>query len=657
MTTMTTMNKITTGMRAAAVTGDVNLEARTVEVTFGTEYPVLRYDWRGDRYFWEELGFKSGEVRTERLMAGVPILDNHNQFAGVRGVFGKAIGKIDGKQGTAVMRFSGREDVEPVFRDVVDGILDTVSVGYKVHGYVDTGRKGENGYPIYRAIDWEPMEISLAPIPADPRARLRSEGQDEYDVPVIVEAADSADDRAAEGIASTAQDILSKPAPQGAMLEATRAEGTNHKSFKAMNINQLKAERADKENALAAISALAKSGEALTEEQSQRQAALVSEIESVDARIRTEEKTEALLAARAARAVAGEASSDGDGVEVRKMVKRASLADAITSIDKRGEVDGVWGEFTQWSRSQNYGTGADISIPTQVIDYLRTGVADNFQIDAGQGSAFRPTEVPAFIEKLLAPFIFEQLGTTVLTGLVGEQQFPRQTVHGASTAEGEVDEATTAGIQLGDLTMNAKRYAATTSYSKKMLIQSPLNAEGIIANLLRQAFQRKLEFDFFTGASGGDNIVGIFNAANVNAPTFADTTAHAANSAELFKAILEDGANMANARYVLSPLVHQLWSRAVKVTGVSSLMDMNNAIDGVPTVASPYLQNASATAGRVVIGDFSQAYFGYWGSFDLVIDPYTLKKNNRVELSGNMFVDLGLANPEAFAVADDISAT
>ena len=205
--------------------------------------------------------------------------------------------------------------------------------------------------------------------------------------------------------------------------------------------------------------------------------------------------------------------------------------------------------------------------------------------------------------------------------------------------------------------MNAKRYAATTSYSKKMLIQSPLNAEGIIANLLRTAFQRKLEADFFTGATGGSNIVGIFNATGINAPTFADTSAHAANSAALFKAIMEDGANMANARYVLSPLVHQLWSRAVKVTGVSSLMDMNRAIDGVSTVASPYLADASATAGRAVIGDFSQAYFGYWGSFDLVIDPYTLKKNNRVELSGNMFVDLGLANPEAFAVADDISAT
>jgi HK97 family phage major capsid protein len=634
--------------RNATVEGTPDVENRTVEVVFGTEHHVLRYDWRADQHFWEELGFAEGEVRTARLESGVPILDNHNQWSGVRGVFGKATGTIDGKQGTATMRFSSREDVEPVFRDVLDGILDTVSVGYRVNMYRDTGKKGEKGYPIYRAVDWEPMEISLAPVPADPGARVRTEG--EVAVTVTIE---RTDDNSPPVVVVQKEE---NPAPQGAK---TKVRSTSEivkpkKEFKMKDLNEMKAERAQKLEALTSFDNLTRSGESLNEEQATRQSALVNEIDVLDKAIATEEKRLAILASRAS---GGETQSRGEEIELRTLAKRASLHDALQKREAGKNVDGVWKEMTEESQRMGFGSDADISIPTKMITALRTGTADNFQIDAGQGSAFRPTEVPSFIEKLFAPFIFERLGATVLTGLTGEQQFPRQKTHGTAGALTEVAGASVAGLELDELKMNARRYAATTKYSKKMMVQSPLEIENRIANLLRAGFERKIEFDGFTGATGGENIVGIFNQSGINSPTITDGTAHAANTAALYRALIDSEAPLASVRYVMSSLTWQLWSRAPKITNIASLIDANGQIDGVPAFSAHWLANATATAGRAIVGDFSEAIFGYWGSFDLVIDPFTLKKNNQVELSGNMFVDLGLANPNAFAVTDEVSAT
>ncbi|MBK8663242.1 MAG: HK97 family phage prohead protease [Ignavibacteriales bacterium] len=53
------------------------------------------------------------------------------------------------------------------FNRVKDGILTKVSIGYMVHTFIEEG-KTEDGTPIIRVTDWEPYEVSLVTVPADP---------------------------------------------------------------------------------------------------------------------------------------------------------------------------------------------------------------------------------------------------------------------------------------------------------------------------------------------------------------------------------------------------------------------------------------------------------------------------------------------------------
>ena len=59
-----------------------------------------------------------------------------------------------------------------------DGIIRSVRVGYRVYKFEETTGKGANALPVRKAIDWEPFEVSMVPIPADAGAKVRSGSAD-----------------------------------------------------------------------------------------------------------------------------------------------------------------------------------------------------------------------------------------------------------------------------------------------------------------------------------------------------------------------------------------------------------------------------------------------------------------------------------------------
>ncbi len=151
----------------APVTADP--EARTVEVVWSTGAPVRRRDMAGQ--YVERLSLSPDAVDLSRL-EGASVLDAHRQTA-VRDVLGSVrSAAVDGKRGTARIQFSARPEVEPVWQDVLAGILRHVSVGYSVEEWAETT---ENGARVLTAVRWTPHEISLVPTPADPGAHIRME--------------------------------------------------------------------------------------------------------------------------------------------------------------------------------------------------------------------------------------------------------------------------------------------------------------------------------------------------------------------------------------------------------------------------------------------------------------------------------------------------
>ncbi len=162
------------GRMASVRAGSVDETARTVEIIWTTGATVRRARF-WDEAVDEELSLDPGMIRLERLNGGAPFLNSHDagSLDAVLGVVVDGSARIANGQGTATIRFSERAEVEPIFRDIAGGIIRNVSVGYRVHCYDITKRDGAP--ELWRAVDWEPLEISAVAIGADPGARVRSE--------------------------------------------------------------------------------------------------------------------------------------------------------------------------------------------------------------------------------------------------------------------------------------------------------------------------------------------------------------------------------------------------------------------------------------------------------------------------------------------------
>lgn len=155
--------------RADLAPATADRENRTVEVIWSTGAPVRRRDMAGE--YIEQLSLDAAAVNLSRLK-GASVLDAHRQSA-VRDVLGNVReASVDGKRGSAVIQFSARPEVEPIWQDVLAGILRHVSVGYSVEEWAEAA---ESGTRVLTAVRWTPHEISLVPTPADPGAHIRME--------------------------------------------------------------------------------------------------------------------------------------------------------------------------------------------------------------------------------------------------------------------------------------------------------------------------------------------------------------------------------------------------------------------------------------------------------------------------------------------------
>jgi hypothetical protein len=175
--------------------GAVDAESRTVELIFSTGAPVLRVDWWTGKRYIEKLSMKPEHIRLDRLNAGAPLLNTHQSYRleDQIGVVEEGSAKVSGGKATARVRFSGRADVAPILQDVKDKVIRNVSVGYRVHKFEEV--TGKDGAASTRtAVDWEPFEISMVPMPADAGAQTRGAAETQWHPCVIVRAQVANDD-------------------------------------------------------------------------------------------------------------------------------------------------------------------------------------------------------------------------------------------------------------------------------------------------------------------------------------------------------------------------------------------------------------------------------------------------------------------------------
>ena len=137
---------------------------RKFELSFSSEEPYNR------GWCIEILDHGPGAVELTRLNDIGVLLYNHHRDE-VLGRIERAW--IEGDRGKAIVVFDDDEYAETIYAKVKSGTLKGVSVGYRVSlwEFVERGAVSSNGKytgPCDVATQWEPFEISIVSVPADP---------------------------------------------------------------------------------------------------------------------------------------------------------------------------------------------------------------------------------------------------------------------------------------------------------------------------------------------------------------------------------------------------------------------------------------------------------------------------------------------------------
>lgn len=152
---------------------------RKFVLSFSSEEPYER--WWGV----EILSHAEGAMDLTRLNSIGCVLYNHNRDK----VLGKVLRAwVEDSRGNAEIEFDDDAESEVIYQKVKNATLKGVSVGYRVNNWeeVMANKKSSDGKfagPCAVALRWEPYEISIVSVPADPTVGV-GRSQEEPEIPV-----------------------------------------------------------------------------------------------------------------------------------------------------------------------------------------------------------------------------------------------------------------------------------------------------------------------------------------------------------------------------------------------------------------------------------------------------------------------------------------
>jgi HK97 family phage major capsid protein/HK97 family phage prohead protease len=577
---------------------NVNKEDKTIELSFASSEPYERY--------WgvEILRIDENTIDFQRLNNSAPLLFNHDPDV-VIGVVEKAW--IEEGKAKAKVRFGNSSKAKEVWEDVRDGIMKNVSVGYQIKDMQLVEKREDN--EVYEVTKWLPLEISIVSIPADNTVGVgRNLNYKEENMP--------------ESIKQT----------------ETKQET---KSEVKVNVKEVEKKAREAERSrVAEISAIAeKFNKKDLAKESIEKGMSVDEFRT---KILDELKAEPMIDTKNATLGMNE-----------KEIKDYSLLRALRALsnpwDRRAQEEAKYEFEVSQEAQRKFGLEAKgILVPLDILGRTLTA--------GGDGGKVVPDKLLAsqFIELLRNKSAILPLATQ-LTGLRGNIEIPRQIGSTTAYEVGETDALTDSDITLDQLTMSPKRLGASSGYSKQLLAQSSLDVENMIKNDILAQIALKLDA-IAVNRILNETGVGLVECGSDDNTGGAPKWEH---FVQLETDIAMNNADVDRMKYIINAKTLGYTKTTTKINGYPAYILEQNQINGygakvsnqVPANLAKGTSNPIYSA--ILFGNFADLLVGFWGGIDIIVDPYSRKKEGIVEITADQFYDLAVRRAESFAVIKD----
>jgi hypothetical protein len=311
----------------------------------------------------------------------------------------------------------------------------------------------------------------------------------------------------------------------------------------------------------------------------------------------------------------------GDGAYEQR-AREFSLVKAINA--RLGDVDVDAGFEREISAEVKRRSGGrkfmGIATPDEIFLERRAFGDDVMLIGEGTGAGaaselYRIQHRPdLFIDRLRAALIVGQLGATVLDGLVGEQQIPRQTGSATTQWLAEDEAIDDSALSFDDVTLRPRTVGAITSYSRRTLINATPSIEQIVRNDLAAKIAEAIDKAALIGSGTGNEPRGVAHTSGVHSlslgtPTWGQVLAIPA-------AIQSDNADVGSLGWALAPDAVAKLRSTVKFATTDSvtLMESVDTLAGYRAVVSTSLTSEDTSTATTVLSVRGRSCWSAFGA-------------------------------------------
>ena len=588
----------------------IDEEARTVGLSFSSDAPVER--WFG----MEVLDHSPKSVDLGRLNDGAPLLMDHDTSDQIGRVESAT---VDGKRGQAIVRFSKSARAQEIFTDVMDGIRQNISVGYRINEMELDESRSEDEVETYVATRWQPFEVSVVSVPADNSIGIA---------------------RSAEGDNITTITNLKTKNKEVKMT----TENTTNIDAATVARDAVAADRARSQE----IDAIVAKHPELKEVGAQFKGNDRSMDEfrgvALDSITKNQPKTAAIEDTKI-----GMSDKEADSFSIVRAVNALVTGNWNDAGFEREASDSMAGKLGK--RAQGF------YIPTDVLMRdlnVTTSTAGGHTVSTDLLSG-------SFIDMLRNKMSVVGLGATMMNDLVGNIAIPRQTGGATSYWVAESGAVTESQPAFDQVTLSPSTVGAFSDVSRRLLLQSSMDVEAFIRSELATTLALEIDRAAINGSGSSNQPTGILNVSGIGAVAGGTNGAAPdwADIVDLESAVSVDNADMGALGYLTNASVRGKLLQTEKASSTgqyvwgegNTLRGYNAAVSN--QVPSNLTKGSGTGLSAILFGNWNDLIIGTWGGIDINIDTSTGSASGTVRVVALQDVDIAVRHAESFAAMQD----
>jgi HK97 family phage major capsid protein len=526
------------------------------------------------------------------------------------------------------VRFGKSVRAEEVFQDVaVDRIRQNVSVGYLIHEakLVET----KEGVETYRVIDWEPLELSIVSVPADPTVgvgrSLETAGAGSVEQPAKATTTHSEPPQTQE--VRTMSEVITPAAP--AAPAAAPVQQRNH---------------------AAEIAAIAKATTGVG-------------IDTLAMKSIVEGHTTEQFQAELIRHMATKPLPSNDIGMTKDDTQRFSLVRLLNAMgnpdDQRAQKAAGF-EYEVCRAAADKVTHREVKGLIVPHDVLKRNLLVGTPTAGGNTVATNLLS-GNMIELLRNKMVLPGMGMQMLTGLVGNIAIPRVTGGATAYWVAESGSPTASGQTFDQVAMTPRTLGAQTAISRKLLLQSSLDVEAFVQNDLARVLALELQRVAINGSGTAPEPRGILPTVGIGSVA-GGTNGLAPNWSHIVgleTEVAQDNADEGTLGYLTNTRVRGRLKQTSKVSGQNGFIWEGGEVNGYQAqvtnaVPSNLVKGSSgAVCSAIIFGNFAELIMGLWGGLELMVNPYTNAANGGVIVHAFQDADLAVRHAESFSAMVD----